>query len=442
MISKLLFITSRYFLPLTRSALERIRPNCETLVVSYDNFDHIGQVYAQHAEAFDACFVSGAGAKQAIEYSCPNISKPLFFFQVSSDGMHRDILRLAVESQSLDFSRIAMDFLMPLGMGHSVTDYLAMDDFPSLLIRTHDSMKQLHTGNLCWIEELILREIRELWQEGRIDLVFCQYSSIIPQLEEMGIPYRCPFIGDEHLGRLIDEVLIRIELQKLHDNHPAIIQIFPRHSDGEKEVRIQELDRNIREFIRANLLDCVVQSNQDCCILITSMKILRFLTGDFESCQISAWLDAHLDFPATVAYGVGTTVSHAMNNVQIASREAKLLGKPFVVDSNGNLIGPLAAGSPMVISPRSLPDVSEIARRCNLSTMTIQKLMTIVRNTGSDKITTQNLAKYFDTTIRNANRIILNLCKGHVATPVYTQPSHSRGRPIQVYALNFEIPRH
>ena len=42
-----------------------------------------------------------------------------------------------------------------------------------------------------------------------------------------------------------------------------------------------------------------------------------------------------------------------------------------------------------------------------------------------------------NTTIRNANRIMLNLCRGNVAKPVYTQTTHSRGRPIQVYALDF-----
>ena len=50
------------------------------------------------------------------------------------------------------------------------------------------------------------------------------------------------------------------------------------------------------------------------------------------------------------------------------------------------------------------------------------------------------LAQRFDITIRNANRILINLVKGGVAVPVYTLSSHSRGRPVQVYALDFGIP--
>lgn len=65
--------------------------------------------------------------------------------------------------------------------------------------------------------------------------------------------------------------------------------------------------------------------------------------------------------------------------------------------------------------------------------------MTIAQSIGSNKITTQDLAVRLDTTVRNANRIMQNLCKGGIAKPVYTQSTHSRGRPIQVYALDFEI---
>ena len=93
----------------------------------------------------------------------------------------------------------------------------------------------------------------------------------------------------------------------------------------------------------------------------------------------------------------------------------------------------------MVISSHSMPNISEIAKRCNLSSMTIQKLISISRSTGSDKITTQELAQRLDTTVRNANRIVLNLCKGGAARPVYTQTTHSRGRPIQIYELIFDL---
>ena len=84
--------------------------------------------------------------------------------------------------------------------------------------------------------------------------------------------------------------------------------------------------------------------------------------------------------------------------------------------------------------------ISQIARQCSLSTLTIQKVITILSNSGSDKLTVPDLASRMSTTVRNANRIMLNLCKGGAAAPVYTQITHSRGRPVQVYQLNINIP--
>ena len=128
-----------------------------------------------------------------------------------------------------------------------------------------------------------------------------------------------------------------------------------------------------------------------------------------------------------------------MNNVQIASREAKILELPFAVDSNGNLLGPMNSVSNMVITQSSLLKLGDIANRASLSTMTIQKIMAILRSRENDKITIQELAGSMKTTLRNANRIMNNLQSAGFAVPVYTQVTHSRGRPIRVFTINFPV---
>lgn len=433
---KLLFLSNQYFLQSTTDALRRIAPPCETTVIAYDTFAQITQVYEQYAADYDAVFFSGSSAKHVIELTHPNDHKPLTAYQVDSDALHRDILRLAVETQNLDFHRIALDFMLPLGQGYSVADFLQFDELQPVLQENTRLIDQVGGANAHLIEADILQRILSLWQQGSIDCVLCLYGSLAPALEAHGVPFRCPFVSDGHLKRLIHDALVRLELNRLHENHPAIIQVFPRHSSPDGAQQLQQLHGALQQIIRENMLDCVLQQTESCCTLITSMKQLRALTGEFLSCQLSAQLRERLDFNVAVGYGVGTTVPHAMNNAQIASKEAKIVGQSFVVDSNGTLIGPLSSKKRMVISLQSLPDVSNVAKRCGLSAMTIQKLISIVRSTGSDKLTTQELAQRLDTTVRNANRIMLRLCRGGAARPVYTQTSHSRGRPIQVYALD------
>lgn len=434
---KLLFLTNRYFYEPTVNALSRIKPDCVTTVVSYDNFEQIVQVYDRHAGDHDAVLITGTSAKHVLDRKYPENQKMIVPYQVDSDALHRDILRFAMETQNLDFSRIAVDFLIPLGRGFSVADFLELDSMESV-IRQNDKFTEIveHQDSRT-PETVILEQIVALWEQNAIDTVLCLYATIVPELQERGIPFRCPFISDRRLYLLIQEILARVELNLLHDNHPAIIQVFPRHPGSVSAGQIRKIHKLLQQYIHSNMIDAVLQEDGQCCTMISSMRILRFLTGEFRVCRISSYLAEQLDFPIAVAYGVGTTISHAMNNVQIASKESKILGQSFAVDTNGNLIGPLNSEQRMVISPNSLPDVSDIAKRCSLSAMTIHKLQTMVRSNGSDKITVPEMAEKLNTTVRNANRIMLNLCRGNVARPVFTKTTHSRGRPIQVYILDF-----
>lgn len=432
---RLLFITSHYFYQLTLDALERLNLNCQTIVVPYDDFSNIPEVYRQYQDSCDAVFVSGISAKRILELHFPKINKPLTAFQVDSDALHRDILRLAVESQSLDFTRVAMDFLLPFDGGCSVADFLAMEDIRTSFTKNqnwmHDDVVRREGP-----EKLILQRIVDLWEKGAIDCVVCLYSGNVPKLRELGIPCRCPFLSDAHLNRLIRDALVKIELTHLHNNHPSVIQIFPLSCMMTAQ-QGETLERHVREFARINLMECVIQRSDACCTLITSMQVVRYLTEEFRTCRLWTYLSEKLDFPITTGYGIGTTISHAMNNVQVASREAKLQELPFAMDTNGNLIGPLNSGSNTVITQAARLKLSDIARQSSLSVMTIQKILAVLHNRSYSNITTQELAESLNTTIRNANRIMNNLQCGGFATPVYTQTSHSRGRPVQVYSLDF-----
>ena len=435
---KILFITNCYFFQPTIDALSRIKPKADTKVVSYDCFDRIPQIYDNYAKDYDVVLITGTSAKHVLDLQYPNNPKPVIAYQVDSDRLHRDILRLAIETQNLDFSRIAVDFLVPLEGGYSVVDFLNLNSMKPVILQNQQLTEQVRKSSLQSLESVILDQIKLLWEEKSIDMVICLYASIVPSLQELGIPFRCPFISDDDLSQLIQDALVKAELIKLHNNHPAIIQLFPRNISEHSKEQFQQMHKLVQQYIHDHLLDCVLRENDNCLVLISSMQILRFLTNDFQICRLSSWLSEHLDFSIAIGYGVGTTISHAMNNVQIASKEAKLAGQPFVVDTNGTLIGPLNSDRRLVIPNQNLANISDIAKRCSLSAMTIQKLQSIVHNSGTNKITIPEMAQKLNTSIRNANRIMLNLCQGNVAQPVYTQSTHSRGRPIQVYVLDFD----
>ena len=80
--------------------------------------------------------------------------------------------------------------------------------------------------------------------------------------------------------------------------------------------------------------------------------------------------------------------------------------------------------------------ILKTAERCKLSTLTIQKLKTVLDAKGINKLTAQEIADRLGMTVRNANRILNNLEKGGSAHIAYTISSTSKGRPVKVYELN------
>ena len=59
---KLAIITSRSLHEATAASLERLRriqPDCETVLLTYDNFAHLPALYDEYAESVDGFLVSG-----------------------------------------------------------------------------------------------------------------------------------------------------------------------------------------------------------------------------------------------------------------------------------------------------------------------------------------------------------------------------------------------
>lgn len=115
-----------------------------------------------------------------------------------------------------------------------------------------------------------------------------------------------------------------------------------------------------------------------------------------------------------------------MRNARAARREAELTGQSYLRNEKGDLIGRLDAASPLVVENLGGRDVSEIARRCGLSTHTIQKVATAMKLSGFRHMTAQDLAGGFGVTARNANRIL----SGLVTTTRSPAPGAVRSRSM------------
>ena len=70
--------------------------------------------------------------------------------------------------------------------------------------------------------------------------------------------------------------------------------------------------------------------------------------------------------------------------------------------------------------------------------MNITKVISIIEERNSNKISAEILSEYMGITIRSANRILSTLCKYNIATmEEEKKESNKRGRPKKIYIIDF-----
>lgn len=184
-------------------------------------------------------------------------------------------------------------------------------------------------------------------------------------------------------------------------------------------------------------LDVIFKEEHENIHMFTSASIVDLLTSDQTQCHLSQILRKNYHMSVSIGYGIGRNIAAAKLHASAALKQSQLSGSSFIIDKDQKVIGPLNTDCCLEINGQISPEISKIAKQCKLSTLTIQKLITITKMNGNTRLTTQELAERLGVSIRNANRILKNLKTGGIATLVYTQSSISKGRPINIYELNF-----
>ena len=180
----------------------------------------------------------------------------------------------------------------------------------------------------------------------------------------------------------------------------------------------------------------LIQQEKDGLTVMMSLKKSRRIEMGFSG-KIENYLEKVLDFKTDIGYGIEKSIIKAHNNARKAKKESVIYEKSFLIDENNRMIGPLLSDHEITVSQDITSEIKDIARQAHLSTLTIQKLMSIKKLTGSKEITSQEIAGHLNMTIRNANRILANLEQSNLAHLIYEKSSNSKGRPVKVYELSF-----
>lgn len=432
--TKIIIIASEFIHKYVEKLIEKIQVDCDIKIIKYKNFDHLVEIYKEYEDIADGFMISGQTALSAIEKEINHRKKPIVPFQANITDFYRLLVDLFINKQGLNPQRVILDFLIPTREDSSVAHMVS--DFEFSGINAEITNWTNASINFSSIEETIVHKATELWEKKAIDLVICAYGSVIPLLEAKGIPCCYNYPSKELLLEQIQQLLSQIELEHMYDNLPAVISITDLNSSKDMESR-EKFKAALLDVKKNLLLDVITQEEFDRYYLFTSAKVISIITENMTTCCFRTELKDKYNISAAVGYGIGFDITIAKSNSEDALKESLFSGSSYIVDEYSHLLGPLDSGKYLEVPQDVSEQISQIAESCKLSTLTIQKIMSITKLTGSSQITTQTLATHMDVTIRNAQRILTNLEKGGAATLAYTHSTNSKGRPVKVYELNF-----
>ncbi|WP_308552592.1 hypothetical protein [uncultured Peptoniphilus sp.] len=430
--TNIMIITSAYLKNHLEKYVKKFNSSIEFSIGVYKNFSHISELYNENANKCDGFLVTGKIAKQAILQNKMNFVKPIESFELSLSDIYRTIIDLVLSNRDIDLKRVFFDFLIPISENISVEDFLKKGKYRRLSKKIDDDFEKFDLGHTILIEENLKREILHLWNLKTFDTVICQFSSIIPTLEEYGIPFIYPLPSEEHFIDTVDNLLYEIKLEKMKNNYPAIIRIDTKSFSENKKI-----ENVIKKYLANLVVDFNYDNEKEFIDFIITSGNLAKITNNFKSSILSSVLKEETGLNIPIAYGIGRDFSNAVRNSEIAQKEVMHRNESFIVDCKNNLIGPLDSKYLIVVENDMDENVIRIAEESKLSTNTIQKLMALTESKNSRVVTSSLIASHFDTGSRNANRILQNLVQSGYATLTSEKSNNTKGRPIRIYEINF-----
>lgn len=440
---RLAILTAGYLLPDIKKKTEQAKSDYYDLtfdILDYKNFSHIAELYEETREQYDGFIITGLAAYHALEKAAAPPLKPTVTLDTDLESIYYALLGLISKKRDIRFEKVLIDVLLPQNPANTAASVLAVTEpgfgkSSSSMFWENRSLEELKT-----IEKQVFELILQKWKGGQVDYVLSRYSTLLPLLEQEGIP--CSFIYPTayQLSASIKECLDVIAMADMKEYMPAVTAVFtPPKANAylgeDMDMDILALQNALLEFNKEYLTDYQLQKHLTGFYIFTNLKTVNRITGYFSHCSLSTFLKKRLNFPIDIGYGFAKDIGQAKANATTALKSSLQEHHVYAVNESGTLLGPLDTDTAPLSVTDLTPHLEEVAKNSRLSPLTIQKLKTIIDANGSPDITIAELADKLGVKQRNANRILTNLIESKNAQICGVRASRTKGRPTKVYRL-------
>ncbi|MDR1773408.1 MAG: hypothetical protein LBR30_00845 [Clostridioides sp.] len=434
------------------------------------NFDELYKLVKKLSSVYDALLTNDSYLYLMIISHAKKLSVPFTFLRIDEGDFYKSVLIDIMNNGNINPRKIFSDFFIfginyydinsflgknyfnifqtfdeydiPFSINYEALDP-SNDDLAFQKIRYSDL-----AINLYHYENELLNCHINLFKHDLIEISVTSSHYIYEELKKRN--YRCIFMrpSTESILNTFKFIIRKLEQIKFYENKVAtgIITIDSSKFTIDKfildgEDIVNELYFRTKKFLQkqgyANI-QLEIQSMK--IILSTTQKVLLKATNNFSDFFFDELLNK-LHCKINIGFGIGNTKSHSESNARMANIKSAELGSNcyFAIKSNNDLIGPVYPHYKYNNNTNNV-FVEELASKIPLSTNNIYKIMSVVDERGSNKVTSKILSDYLKVTIRTANRFLNILQNAGIATLVdNNEDSKERGRPEKIYNIDFSI---
>lgn len=435
---KIAVLTSRFLENYMQQALEPFQGQVETETFYYENTAQTEQIFASIQNRFDGFFVNGVITDAVIRRAFPKLEKPVEYFNVDMVSYCEQLIKMLLQNRSLDMERVFVDISVFLGE-EKLERVLMEDAIEEMGIRYVKWIEALPLEKLLTVRQDLEHRLETAWKQGRVDCVLTRFTTLVPLLEQLNIPYYFAYPSREYVRDSFRKLLSDVRVNKMKSSLPAVVQIRLRGGDKELgELEQLVLQKAVMEYGREIQADFILRGHSRYLEAVSNAESIKRLTGNGSCCSLKPYLEKELHRSLCIGYGIGDDLAaariNALNAVQEASMAAE--GASYLMDRDENLIGPLNGGEKLVLQANAKDWQKAAAKKAGISVLTLQKIQAAVEGVDNGQVTARLLAEKLGIGIRAASRFLVKLQQAGGAKAAGVYQGKTKGRPEQVYQVD------
>lgn len=439
---RIAILTSSYLIPWIKDCLGNYDKDYEISFLEYHNTEELPQLYQKFEDDYDGFITTGMMAKEFIIRTLESTKKPIYSINSTTSEYYRTYFNLLNQNRTLDLSKVMLDTELWLLDELQVSSNDFLKNHFSVEEQRNKIVENVTLEQLRNAKVTVLNNARLFFMEDKFDILVCRHSDVMEQLEEEKIPCVFVYPDKQNIELAFKSLLNEISLRQMRDRLPVVISIFSEVCQNRALAEINmesiNLQKSLLEFNKNNTCDFLIRHSINGFEICTSLKTALRITNSFQECQLSQYLKKQLNFIPFIGYGIGYSIQQARENSLKALKEAKRTKYSYVINEQGDLIGPLDSEQLFRISSFPSQEVVSAAKKSGLSTVTIQKVLSVLDLLNTNKITTQELATKLNVTVVSANRFLNSLVKSGYAIVTNEKKFSVKGRPSKVYKIDFK----